>query len=441
MPATFILRDNRIVFFADALDANNLEADIESLFIEEVVIHSGLRQLLGPEFTSTMVSLYDVTDVELLGSALDIYEDTLRDVNGDRVTGEQVLENPSILDENSKAIIMEEFFGRIAEQDPTTLLPRERTLLQRVMDFVQSALRRLGFLNVGTFENELRNLLVLSAENLRRGNVDGVGPATERLRVAAETDQRRVGIIRLFADTITSEETAQVINAIVPERLVNQLRSEGIQLDPTQNLETLQLVTQRININTAPARISPDVFDGDSGPFDRETVENAEEEILNGAVTLQTFSGVVDAGLNTPERVEALFDQAVGNLLRERAPDVLSSRGNVPPELNILRNNFNVGNFISTRINAGIPTTDEGLFVGTQLRSVAARFSPNQGWARLTPIVNGVNIEFRPVPYTFERFEGRENVESREGWIRTLASRLEDAAGRVFSGSDRGIKV
>lgn len=442
----FIPSDNRVVFFADALDGDDLQADVESVFVEEVVVHQGLRNLLGDDFLSTMSGYFDVMDRGLLRESIELYRDQLIDIDGEQVTAttNQIINGKASLNESSQALLVEEFFGRIAADDPASLKPSVRTFLQRVIDDLKLMFRKLGFNNVGTVEDEIRSLLVLSAESLRRDNgivPDAVAVATSRLRVASERDQRRVTAINTFADTVTGPEQVELLNNIIPPRLGTILRRENIPVTPQQNLETLNLVRQRVNLNSQPGDVSPDVLYGSAAPFSPNVSAQAQDEIFNGSSQLNTFNGVaVTGGMNTPDRVEALHDQATGDTIRSRRDVVLSSRQPQPVNLNLTRSTFQpegVDVAVLPIPTTSVPDGDAGLVANQQIRDVAARFPEKDGWTSVS--VNRVEdlgdssvlIEYRPAPYTFQNVADRRGItgdrsERKRRWTETLAGRVND---------------
>lgn len=442
--AVYIPQDERVVFFASALNGENLEADVHSTFAEEIVVHHGLRRLFGDNFITEMAGFYDRMDTELFRDSIELYRSQLRDVDGNPVTAttSQIISGRVQLDENSRALLAEEFFGEAARQDPSLLVPSRRNRLQQGIDSVRSFLSRLGLnLPNDDLQSEIRNLLSLSSQNLRRSvGAREVTQATTRLRQAATQNRGRAIAVRTFAASITDQEQVLILNMEMPPRLTDMLRRAGaLTLTKEDNIATIHLVTSELNraIPNEPVTVS-DVQTTQINTND-VLVDNAASEIVNGATTISSFAGVSDTGgFGSLVEVVALFQDAARRLLRERAPAALGKR---PPRLVETKRTKGgqvpvTGDVIVSPI-VGLP--DGPITAGSKIRSTRVKFDTNEGWAPIsTPIVTTsvdgrTIVEYRPTPYTFQNAEGRgtAGVTDVESWNETLVGRISDEVQRL----------
>lgn len=431
-PAFYLETEDRVVFVASAIDGEDTNNDVLSLFMEEVVAHQGLRRLLGDEFESELVSIYDTLDIDILSDSIDVYSDQLRDTNGNTVTKKDVLNGKVKLDDKSKSILVEEYLGDVAQEDPSIVVGQKKVAFQRVLDFIKRVLRRLGVdINPDSIVDEARNLLMLSAENLRlqnNVNPDDVRRATSRLRQAAEVNRNRSTAVKLFTDTITEAEKLEVLNRIIPERLATMLRELGVSFTPESTLDILNLVDGLLPSEvTTPTE---DISSNERITEDDVVAENAAQEISDGANTVSSLSGVADVNVPmTQDKKVETFQKGVVRILTERRENVVGStpssdndaRINFGPSINV--SSDDIVSPISINING------DGL-AGSKIRSVQASYPVKDGWRPLSPpvIVSDGNIDFRPTPHSFQRADtrGLESDDVVSEWTEELARRINN---------------
>jgi len=325
--AVFIAEDNRVVLFADMIDGNNIKNEVQELVAEEVVTHYGLRELLGKDFETTLSNYFDITDPAILKNIITKYLNQLTPTNGSLVNVNGIINGKIELDNESKLLVMEEYFGELATKSFEQLKPSERNFLQRILDDIKVFLNKIGLNNVGTTQQEIRNLLYLSAENLRNSvNENVVKDATVRLRVATEKDNKLYNIVKSFNNVVLPVERTALQSGEIPSRLANAIQSGGEILSPENVLKTLSLF-RRLNSELVVVDNVVDV-NKPSGKVDEEVVNETIDTVNQTRdVTLSSLGDSIPTkGEKTGDAILNVQDEVVNTVLSTRKDSVVGDK-------------------------------------------------------------------------------------------------------------------
>lgn len=172
----YFTADGRLVLNVD----NNASWDmINQKILHEGVGHYGLQRLFGDDFDTFLDNVWEAAAPELR-RGISQWLNYNPQYTTDPQTGERILNQQA-----TRREAVNEYMSRLAEK--TDFTPQERTLWNRIKDFFMRMLRRKGFNIKQLTDDDLRNILRESHQNLireeqNRRDITGQATQSEVLR-------------------------------------------------------------------------------------------------------------------------------------------------------------------------------------------------------------------------------------------------------------------